>query len=108
MIRTLRRSGLGHILFLIFINDLAYCSNFKTAKYADDIFLALSHKNTGVLEENLNQELCKVNNWLKINPLSSNTAKAKFWLFHQTKNDIYTSLSMITNGSEIDRSYGVK
>ena len=37
-------SVLGPNLFLININDLYYCSNFRTTLYADDSVLTLSHK----------------------------------------------------------------
>ena len=39
-------SVLGPMLFLIYINDLANCSNFDTTLYADDCVLTISHKNT--------------------------------------------------------------
>ena len=46
-------SVLGPILFLIFINDLSNCSNFKTL-YADDSVLTLSHKNLNCLQTMMN------------------------------------------------------
>ena len=54
-------SVLELILFLIDINDLYYCSNFKTTLYADDSVLTLSHKNVNCLQSNLNLELHKIN-----------------------------------------------
>ena len=44
-------SVLGPILFLIYINDLCYCSDFKTTLYADDSVLTLSHKNVNRLQQ---------------------------------------------------------
>ena len=40
---------LGPILFLIYINDLYNCSNFKTTLYADDSVLTFSHKKCKLL-----------------------------------------------------------
>ena len=53
-------SVLGPIIFLIYINDLYYCSYFKTTLYADDSVLTLSHKNVNRLQYNLIVELCKI------------------------------------------------
>ena len=58
-------SVLGPILFLIYINDLSNCSNFKTTLYADDSVLTLSYKNVNCLQTMLNFELPKINAWLK-------------------------------------------
>ena len=93
-------------IFLIYINDLVYRSNFRTTLYADDSVLTLSNKNTISFEENLNQELCKINDWLKFNHLFLNTAKTKFLFFTKTKSD--TSLSIMMNSGEIDRTDCVK
>ena len=54
-------SVLGPILFLIYINDLSNCSNFKTTLYADISVLMLSHKNVNCLQTMLNFELSKTN-----------------------------------------------
>ena len=74
-------SVLGPILFLIYINDLYYCSDFKTTLYADDSVLTLSHKNVNRLQYNLNVELCKIHAWLNYNQLSLNIAKTNYILF---------------------------
>ena len=51
---------------------------------ADENVLTLSHKNL-TLEENLNQELCEINDWLKNNHLSLNTSKYQIFVFYQSK-----------------------
>ena len=86
-------SALGTTLFLIYINDLAYCSNFKTFLYADDSVLTLSRKNNTAPEVKLNQELRKVSDWLKFNYLYLNTAKTKFLFF--SKDDVCLSVMII-------------
>ena len=44
-------SVLGPLFFLIYINDLALCSNFDVTLYADDSVLTLSHKDVFYLRK---------------------------------------------------------
>ena len=44
-------SILGPLLFLIYINDIAYASDMKVRFYADDACLSLEHKDPIVLEQ---------------------------------------------------------
>ena len=74
-------SVLSPILFLIYINDLYYCSDFKTTLYADDSVLTLSHKNVNRPQYNLNVELCKIHACLNYNQLLLNNAKTNCILF---------------------------
>ena len=76
-------SILGPLLFIIYINDLSNVSDkFKLIHYADDSTLSstlkvfLKNQN-----ENINKELCKVSEWLKVNKLSLNIGKTKFMIF---------------------------
>ena len=93
-------SVLGPILFLIYINDLANCSNFDTTLYADDCVLTISHKNTKSLQINLDNKLVKISAWLKHNQLSLNTNKTKFLYFTNTNENI----SVQINGCRINQS----
>ena len=97
-------SVLGPILFLIYINDLANCSNFHTTLYADDCAFTISHKNTKSLQINLDNELVKISAWLKHNQLSLNTNKTKFLYFTMTNENI----SVQINGCRINQSKHVK
>ena len=81
-------SVLGLVLCLIYVNDLYYCSNFKTTLYADDSVLTLSHKNVDGQQPNLNLELHKINDWLNYNQLSLNVAKTNHILFTKKKENI--------------------
>ena len=87
------RSVLGPILFLIHINDLSNCSNFKTTLYADDSVLTLSHKNVNCLQTMLNFELPKINAWLKSNQFSLNVNKTNFLFFTKTKEKIFPQIN---------------
>ena len=84
---------LGPILFLIYINDLSNCSNFKTTLYANDSVLTLSHKNINCLPTMLNFELPKINAWLKSNRLSLNVNKTNFLFFTKTKEKIFSQIN---------------
>ena len=86
-------SVLGPILFLIYINGLSNCFNFKTTLYADDSVLTLSHKNVNCLQTMLNFELPKINAWLKSNQLSLNANKANFLFFTKTKEKIFPQIN---------------
>ena len=77
-------SILGHLLFIIYINDLCNTSElFKMIIYADDTTLYSTLDVFGnYISKNLNLELTKVADWLKLNKLSINIKKSKFMVFH--------------------------
>ena len=65
-----QESLLGPFLFLIYINDLPYCSEFLSFKiFADDTNLFASAKDLKSLEVQMNLELKKVKEWCDINKL---------------------------------------
>ena len=66
-------SILGPLLFIIYINDIVNVSNvLEFVLFADDTNLLASREYLDKLIENINQEIIKVVNWLKINKLSLN------------------------------------
>ena len=63
---------------------------FKIISYADDSTLhkRLEINNLDQSVKNINDELAKVNNWLKLNKLSLNIDKSVFMIFHSPKKKI--------------------
>ena len=73
-------SALGPLLFLLYVNDLPSSSNFKTTLFADDTLLQLSDCNIKKLEKRVNNELNKINVWLRNNKISLNISKTNYML----------------------------
>ena len=96
-------SVLGPLLFSIYINDLPSCSNmFKMIMYADNTTLLCDLNNDNDIETLINDELCKITNWLLANQLSLNFNKTKFMVFHSGRRHVvYPILSI--NGTVIER-----
>ena len=69
-------SILGPLLFIIYINDIVFSSNyFKFIIFADDTNLLASDRNICDLTNTVNSELLKVSTWLNVNKLSLNVDK---------------------------------
>ena len=85
-------SILGPLMFIIYLNDIAKSSdNFDFICYADDTTLSsvLNYfGNNQSFSGNINTELEKVHDWLKVNKLSLNISKTKFIIFHSPQLNI--------------------
>ena len=92
-------SVLGPILFLIYINDAKFVTNFIPAHlvlYADDMNLLVSDKPLKKSVMILKTELAHLEEWFQANELTiMNVAKTKFILFgsrQRLANSIHTRL----------------
>ena len=81
-------SILGPLLFIIYINDLCNASRlFRMIIYADDTTLYSTLDVFGnYISKNLNIELTKIADWLKLNKFSINIKKTNSWYFICLKN----------------------
>ena len=72
-------SVLGPLLFLIYVNDIQESSDkLKFFLFADDTNAVYADKNLKSLESTVNQELCKLFDWLTANKLTLNIKKTYF------------------------------
>ena len=73
---------MGPVLFLIYVNDIQECSEkLKFFLFADDTNILYADKNLRSLELTVNQELCKLYDWLTPNKLTLNVKKTNFVIF---------------------------
>ena len=79
-------SVLGPLLFLIYVNDIQESSDkLKFFLFADDTNAVYADKNLKSLETTVNQELCKLFDWLTANKLTLNIKKTNFVIFRPTQ-----------------------
>ena len=72
--------------------------------FADDLNLFHSHKNLQSLELTINNELCKVHEWLCANRLSLNTDKTKFVLLHTAQKHLTNNISLHISNKQIEQT----
>ena len=69
-------SILGPLLFLIYINDLSTVSSaLFSILFADDTNMFDTGKDINLLSKKINEELIKIQEWLRCNKLSLNVSK---------------------------------
>ena len=79
-------SILGPLLFLIYVDDMQYCSKLlKFVLFADDTNLFSSSSSMDMLFDVVNAELCNLSDYLKANRLSLNVKKSHYILFGKKK-----------------------
>ena len=81
-------SNLGPLLFLIYINDLAFVSpRLFAVLFADDSNFFCTDSNLPKLFETVNQELIAIVDWLNANRMSLNVEKTNFMIFHPKRKE---------------------
>lgn len=102
-------SILGPLLFLIYVNDLAYVSNkLFTLMFADDTSTFITGKNFTLLCKTLNEELSKIVLWLKSNKLSLNVDKTHYMVFQPKRNAILNENNISIDGKTIVQVHSCK
>ena len=82
-------SVLGPLLFLVYINDICNsCNRMKFYLFADDTNLLYADKNLKSLESTVNDELCKLYDWLIANKLSLNIKKSNYVIFRPRQKNV--------------------
>ena len=101
-------SILGPLLFLIYVNDLAFVSDILfTVMFADDTSIFVKNKNLSVISDMLNAELAIISTWLQANRLSLNVDKSSFMLFKGSKGEDI-DLNISVNSKPLTRVTKVK
>ena len=92
-------SILGPLLFLIYVNDIALCTNENILSFADDTTIFLSGSNINDLFTRANESLNCVFDWFCANKLSLNATKTNYMLIqHPNKSrDTYSQALKINN-----------
>ena len=102
-------SGLGPLLFLLYINDLPLASQMNTTLYADDTYLMMSDLNLTSVQNRINIEFKNIDFWLRKNKLSLNFSKSTFLLIHkQPSRTIKSTFEIKINDIMLTRSPIVK
>ena len=95
-------STLGPLLFLLYINDLPYCSKkLSFLIFADDTNMFFTSDNLLHLESIMNEELNSVFKYCNINKLSKNVAKTTYMVISSTRLRSYIHIPNIAHKTEI-------
>ena len=99
-------SILGPFFFIMYINDLPSVSSImKPILYADDSNFFYNFPKFENPSQIVNQELCKIMDWLNANKLSLNLKKSHFILFGKVKNNL---INLTLNGQSIEQTKSTK
>ena len=97
-------SILGPLLFLIYINDLAYASpSAITILFADDTNAIYKHKSYVQLNKMINEDLNILSDWFLANKLHLNESKTKYIIFHTPHNKPPQDFTISLNNTVLER-----
>ena len=96
-------SNLGPLLFLLYINDLAYVSpELFAVLFADDSNFFCTGSDLSIVIDIVNRELCMIVDWLNCNKMSLNIEKTHFMIFKPKRKKYCLSKDVIINGCKIN------
>jgi len=98
---------MGPLLFIIYVNDLPCSSCFQTTLFADDTSLHLSHKDIKMSQLNVQNELDKVDTWMRSNRLSINCNKTAYMILTATRSQ-NCNFEISMNGVRIQQTDSIK
>ena len=102
-------SILGPLLFILYINDLAFISNkLLSIFYADDCNLFIKGSDTHHMAASMNLELNDILKWINCNKLSLNIKKTQCILFKSKTKNMPSNLNIKIGSTAMDRVYVIK
>ena len=102
-------SILGPLFFILYINDLPNASKMtETLIFADDTSIFYSNSDPKHLESALNEELKKVDVWMKSNKLSVNIEKTNYIIFKSNRKTVATNFSLCFGNKLLEQKKTIK
>ena len=86
--RVPQGSLLGPLLFAVYINDLPLITKLTPTLFADDTVLSTSGSNSTELQNIVNTDLGKVDEWLHFNKLSLIYSKTSYMIVSPKNNEL--------------------
>ena len=91
------------VAFLLYINDLYNLCNYSNPiLFADDSNLFYTGDDTTLMEHQIDDELCKISSWFKINKLSLDIKKTHYIVFSRKRKAVPT-VSIKIDGDSVSQ-----